>query len=51
MLMSLSILIQVVEGGAVSRDCDGNFLEGGTGNFIQSASALEAEAIAAIKSL
>jgi ribonuclease HI len=37
--------------GFVARDCDGNFLEGGAGNISRCAGVVQAEAIAAIKSL
>jgi hypothetical protein len=36
--------------GFAARDCNGNFLEGGAGNFQRVASALQAEAIAILKS-
>jgi ribonuclease HI len=37
--------------GFVARDCNGNFLEGGAGNFQHVASALQAEAMAIVKSI
>lgn len=41
------------EWGFVARNCDGNFLEGGAGNFLHVAlaSALHAEALAILKAI
>ena len=37
--------------GFVARDCSGNFLEAGAGNFLNVASALQAEALAILRSI
>lgn len=37
--------------GFVARDCDGNFLEVGAGNFLHVASAIHAEALAILKAI